>query len=222
MKWTAIHWPIWLLLSIGAHAWGFWALAPRAKGPVQNIAVPEGIQSFSAVLVEHVVEPGPKPSIEQTPEKVISTVEDRPDEPHETYQALEKPPLETSVRPETKPQPLAEPVPETMVPPTPPAPDPQPAALAAPAGGHAARGPAAIVNPTPPYPRVAVARGMTGIVWLEVMLDAQGEPEEVLVAESSGHRLLDETARKTVLRSWRFAPSTTASATIRIAFNLDS
>lgn len=90
--------------------------------------------------------------------------------------------------------------------------------------------PAIIQNPAPPYPRVAQARGMHGTVWLEVVLDDTGRPVRVSVASSSGHRLLDRSARQTVLRRWRFAQAeppgtharTARTARVKVVFALDA
>lgn len=61
--------------------------------------------------------------------------------------------------------------------------------------------------PPPPYPPEASRRRIEGTVFLRVLVDVDGTPLEVLVERSSGHRGLDETARKFVLAKWRFRPA---------------
>ena len=61
--------------------------------------------------------------------------------------------------------------------------------------------------PPPPYPVEAARRRIEGTVVLRVLVDVDGKPLEVLVHESSGHRALDEAARKFVLAKWRFRPA---------------
>ena len=62
-------------------------------------------------------------------------------------------------------------------------------------------------NPAPLYPRRARQRGWQGRVVLRVAIDAHGAPVEVSVERSSGHRLLDEVAHRTVT-GWVFRPAT--------------
>jgi protein TonB len=65
------------------------------------------------------------------------------------------------------------------------------------------------VSPAPRYPRQALRAGDEGRVTLRVLVDETGKPKEVLVEQSSGHRLLDQAARDQVLAKWRFHPATT-------------
>jgi protein TonB len=67
---------------------------------------------------------------------------------------------------------------------------------------------ATLVAPAPSYPRPALVRHLAGTVKLRIHVDASGLPTEVLVEQSSGHAILDETAVKTVLKRWRFVPAT--------------
>ena len=62
-------------------------------------------------------------------------------------------------------------------------------------------------NPTPEYPRLSRRMGEEGRVMLRVHVGADGKPLEVTIAKSSGFTRLDEIARDTVLRSWRFVPA---------------
>lgn len=61
--------------------------------------------------------------------------------------------------------------------------------------------------PPPPYPRQALKDGVGGTVMLEVVVDIDGRPIEVRIARSSGHRELDQAARRHVLNRWRFQPA---------------
>ncbi|OWW20104.1 hypothetical protein AYR66_11990 [Noviherbaspirillum denitrificans] len=65
----------------------------------------------------------------------------------------------------------------------------------------------AATNRTPPYPRIALSNGDEGTVILRVLVTAEGTAGAVEIAKTSGHTLLDESARRTVL-SWRFKPAT--------------
>jgi protein TonB len=65
----------------------------------------------------------------------------------------------------------------------------------------------ASTNRTPPYPRIALSNGDEGTVILRVLVTAEGTAGAVEIKSSSGHPLLDESARKTVL-TWRFKPAT--------------
>lgn len=62
--------------------------------------------------------------------------------------------------------------------------------------------------PAPDYPRDAQRRRLQGVVMLQVLVDVDGRPLEVLVQQSSGHRQLDAIARRQVLERWRFRPAT--------------
>ena len=62
--------------------------------------------------------------------------------------------------------------------------------------------------PAPAYPRRAQQQRLTGTVLLQVLVGIDGRPLEVTVAQSSGHRELDEAARAQVLKRWSFQPAT--------------
>ena len=62
--------------------------------------------------------------------------------------------------------------------------------------------------PAPTYPKRALQQRLTGTVLLQVLVGIDGRPLEVTVAQSSGHRDLDEAARAQVLRRWSFQPAT--------------
>ncbi|MBS0432619.1 MAG: TonB family protein [Proteobacteria bacterium] len=63
-------------------------------------------------------------------------------------------------------------------------------------------------NASPPaYPLEALRQGIEGTVLLRVLVDANGIPRQVIVAQGSGSRLLDQAAREHVLAAWRFHPA---------------
>jgi len=59
----------------------------------------------------------------------------------------------------------------------------------------------------PPYPRTALTARAEGTVLLRIWVDTDGQPLDVTIERGSGHRDLDETARRHVLRHWRFKPA---------------
>lgn len=61
-------------------------------------------------------------------------------------------------------------------------------------------------NPAPDYPLAAQKRGLEGKVVLKVHVLASGQPDNVTVATSSGHQVLDDAAIKAV-QQWAFAPA---------------
>ena len=81
--------------------------------------------------------------------------------------------------------------------------------------------------PSPPYPRDALIAGLQGTVLLQVLVDVDGRPVQVDVERSSGHRVLDDAARRYVLRHWMFRPATKdgrpvqAVGLVPIAYSLD-
>ncbi|MEE8333899.1 MAG: energy transducer TonB, partial [Alphaproteobacteria bacterium] len=61
-------------------------------------------------------------------------------------------------------------------------------------------------NPPPVYPRTARRRGLQGRLVLRVSIGADGSTGKIEVIESSGHQVLDASARKAVA-GWRFTPA---------------
>ena len=62
-------------------------------------------------------------------------------------------------------------------------------------------------NPAPAYPSASKRMGEEGRVLLRVQVGPDGRPTDVSIARSSGFSRLDDIARETVLRSWRFVPA---------------
>ncbi|MFP3563271.1 TonB family protein [Paraburkholderia sp. SIMBA_030] len=67
-------------------------------------------------------------------------------------------------------------------------------------------GAAYLHNPPPAYPGVAQQRGWQGTVLLRVHVLANGRPDQVGLASSSGHASLDDAALEAVT-GWHFAPA---------------
>lgn len=80
-------------------------------------------------------------------------------------------------------------------------------------------------NPKPPYPLMALQMRNEGTVMLKALVLPDGSCGEVLLARSSGHELLDQSALKTVAQ-WKFVPArsqgkeTSQWVSIPIVFNL--
>ena len=60
-----------------------------------------------------------------------------------------------------------------------------------------------IDNPTPIYPHMARRNGWEGLVLLKVLVERDGMPSRVIVAEGSGYSVLDEAA-VTAVKNWQF------------------
>lgn len=80
-------------------------------------------------------------------------------------------------------------------------------------------------NPAPEYPEAAQERGLEGKVLLKVHVLPDGKPDNIVVARSSGHQILDDAAIKTV-HKWSFVPAKRGETpiagyvTVPITFNL--
>ena len=80
-------------------------------------------------------------------------------------------------------------------------------------------------NAPPNYPYLARRKGLEGKVLLKVAVGPDGRAREVTVAQSSGHEVLDRTARKAV-GDWRFRPASrggrpvAGTVKVPIRFNL--
>lgn len=85
---------------------------------------------------------------------------------------------------------------------------------------------ATINAPIPDYPRIAARNGWEGTVLLRIRVDTRGLPISVEIARSSGHRSLDEAARRHVMARWTFRPAQRAGlpvesiGTVPVAFSL--
>jgi len=157
-----------------------------------------------------VVEPNPEPDIEPAPESVKKTP------------PLKKPKAQSPVP--KRPEPEQSPEPEAAIPrhtaqtidPVQEHPDTDiPTAISAlsPAPASATMAEPVVVearplyrqNPPPRYPRSARKRGYEGTVILEVLVDRDGEVEDLKLHQSSGYKVLDKAALASV-RKWFFIP----------------
>jgi len=66
--------------------------------------------------------------------------------------------------------------------------------------------PYVLENPKPVYPAAARRRGMQGVVLLGVAVTKEGHVEKIDVLQTSGFRVLDRSAVKSV-KNWRFIPA---------------
>lgn len=80
-------------------------------------------------------------------------------------------------------------------------------------------------NPAPVYPEFARQQGWEGLVVIKARVSRDGKADEVVIAQSSGYKILDEAALKAVSK-WRFQPAGIAgksfesSLRIRVRFSL--
>lgn len=84
------------------------------------------------------------------------------------------------------------------------APSPPPASASAPVDGMQLQ---YLRAPAPPYPRDALRDRLQGSVLLRVLVGTDGQPLQVSIEKSSGHRVLDQAARDQVLKRWAFKPA---------------
>jgi protein TonB len=70
-----------------------------------------------------------------------------------------------------------------------------------------------LYNPPPDYPRRARRLGLEGEVLIRTRILPNGESDELVLAHSSGHALLDQAAMAAV-RKWRFRPARRGDALI--------
>ena len=61
-------------------------------------------------------------------------------------------------------------------------------------------------NPEPEYPEIAMNRGWEGRVLMKVHVKPDGRPDDISILQSSGQRILDDEAVKTV-KKWSFVPA---------------
>lgn len=82
-------------------------------------------------------------------------------------------------------------------------------------------------NPKPQYPPMSRRVGEEGRVLFKVLVNANGDPETVEIASSSGSERLDNAALAAV-KQWRFVPAKrnneaiSAYVTVPIGFTLDN
>lgn len=155
--------------------------------------------------------PPPKPEVKKPePPKPVVKPEPKPKpKPRpKPKQAISEP------KPAPEPEPAPEPVAQAPAEPSPPpVANPPPAPVKAPAASRAAApvtqasfNAAYLNNPRPAYPRLSRRLNEQGKVLLRVRVNADGVPEQVNLHETSGHKRLDDAARRAVAQ-WRFVPA---------------
>jgi protein TonB len=174
-------------------------LAPKKEGLSVELVRPKPPEP----KVEPPKPPPPKPQLKR-PAQVLPPIQQAAPEPSDTPAAVSsEPPV--AVAPVLSAQPEPQPEPET-----------------APIGGAGY-----LNNPPPDYPAAAARQGWQGTVTLRVRVLSTGKVESVEVQRSSGRRILDDEAIRTV-KSWLFTPSKRGStpidgwATVPIEFTLQS
>jgi periplasmic protein TonB len=168
-------------------------LAPRALPIAPPLPAPA---PMPAPAVEKPHTPSARPAPRPTPAKPVAKAQASPAAPL-------SPPLAHA---EAAPAPAINSAPAVAVV-APPAPQPALPAPAAPVrAGPSIPASYAASNRKPDYPLIARRYGEQGTVMLSVYVRADGSAGEVLVKTSSGHELLDESA-KTAVQGWRFNPA---------------
>ena len=130
--------------------------------------------------------------------------------------------------PPTLPQPMSEspslPTP-SLAPPRPEKPRPRsraPTQTSAPSVPTLANaGPSDYLDaPSPPYPRMARQQHQEGTVILLVKINDAGDPIDVQIKRSSGHTLLDSSARDWVAQNFRFKPGNLRLLLVPVSYDL--
>lgn len=206
--------------AIALHIIAFGLLMMPAQVPM-NTAVEENRTRFEPVFRELPPPPPPIP-VEVVERPRITPKPDRPMPPRrETVQAQDNTPITNDLP--SFDSPVIVDQGETVV--APPGGD----EVTTPGDGLPVSGIALqyLSNPKPVYPREALRDGLQGTVMLRVVVDEAGNPIEVSVATSSGHRVLDRVAREQVLRKWKFVPArqngraVRAVGTVPVAFSIN-
>lgn len=177
--------------SLAAHAVILLLIAlPMTVPPMRHV---------DATLVARWIEtPPPPPVLDEPPPPTV---------PHHVRAPAARTPPPMPVAVSTIPTPVA-PTPDPTPTPTPTAvPSPAPAAsTGADIGAGQAAQTLAYATPVQPrYPPAAVHAREQGTVLLRVLVDADGTPQRIEIARSSGHPDLDAAARESVARA-RFRP----------------
>jgi len=155
-------------------------------------------------------QPLPKPKPRSKPEPAPTP------KPEPVAEAISKPEPLPIAPPEPAPLPQAQPVVTKKTKNAPPPPPAYVPPLSNVAGMY---------NPKPPYPALARRRGWQGLVLLTATVNKSGNVMRVIIKKSSGHRLLDQVAMRTV-KKWCFKPAQRGGLTVMakvdvpIRFNL--
>jgi protein TonB len=189
-RWYALDW-----LRVGALSGSFAAHAVIVLLVALPMTVPVTRPVVKEIVARWIDPPPPNEFPEPPPPKP---------EPHHVRAT---PPVHI----ETPPTPMS--VPEVTAPPVEkpdalslPGPDTGPATSPPDIGNGAATQPLAYASPMQPrYPPASVHAREEGTVTLRVLVDANGVPQRVEIARSSGHSRLDAAAKESVARA-RFRP----------------
>jgi len=164
--------------------------AVQHAGPIE--ALPPKVEPLA---IEFAPPPPPPPEVKpkplpQLPKPVVALPKPAPSVP-----VVSQAPVDTAPTADTVAVAQAAP----PAPPAPPPPAPEPVTEPRGFAGY-------LSNPAPVYPVQAQDRGLEGRVILKVHVLASGKPDNVTVAKSSGHRILDDAAIKAV-QAWAFDPA---------------
>lgn len=197
-------------MVLAVHALALWGLQRLPGATPAPMVIP-------AQVIATFITPEPEPIVMPEPIPLA------PPEPVVQPKPVPKP------QPKPQPKPKPQPLPKAVASPDP-APataptgtlDPEPTAPATPTPAPTAAqasattdAPAAIVmpsssaaylnNPRPSYPSISRRMGEQGKVMLRVFVNAQGQPEQIQIQQSSGFDRLDKAAVDAV-RRWKFTP----------------
>ncbi|ANE55109.1 energy transducer TonB [Methylomonas sp. DH-1] len=129
------------------------------------------------------------------------------------------------VKQEAEPAPIPDPTPGPVSDSAPPAPPAPPAPVVEEKITPPTAGADYLHNPPPEYPDIAQERGWEGKVLMKVHVQADGKPDNITVIKTSGQKVLDDAAVKTVSK-WSFVPAKRGDTpvagyvTVPITFNL--
>lgn len=206
----------WILLGLVAvliHAGVLWQIKHASTEPLPVATAPKPLQ----IELAH-----PLPEAPTQPPVPLKMA---PPPPQKVVRPIQRAPVPAPA-PREAPTPVEQAAPTDVVqpapPPAPPAPAPAPVVeKVTEAFGHAGY----LSNPPPEYPSLAQREGWEGKVLLRVRVLADGHPDSVEVQQTSGRKVLDQAAIKTV-KGWLFMPAKRGTtpidgwATVPIDFKL--
>jgi len=200
------------IVAVTAAHLGIWYIAKQLPTPQLDVKTPD------PVVIEIVKPPEPPKVIEPKIPPVVQKPKIPPvsQTPQPVQKQIETPkPVQKHVEPHKsveQPRPVAEPLSKNVVA----APVQQPVSKPADVPAKAAddnlpvteaKGYAGYLsNPAPEYPEQALDRGWEGSVILRVKVLPNGSPDSVTVKQSSGKKILDSAAIRTV-KQWKFSPA---------------
>jgi len=178
-------------LTLAAHV----GIIVALHQPADFAPLPQKTEPLSIELAPPPPPPPEPPKVQPQVAKAVPTpVKAAPPLPVVSPAAVDNDPTATNtVQVATAPTPA--PAPVVAAPPPPPEP------VTEPRGYIGYRN-----NPPPEYPAIAQDRGLQGRVILKVQVLLSGKPGTISVEKTSGHKILDDDAIKTV-RGWSFEPA---------------